>query len=413
MENVCKEEAYKMVNVAGHLREINGYYHIVLSYSGSDGKRKTPSKTTGLPVKGNKKRAEKLLRDAINAKEAELSALSVQRSDTAIIINSNIPFTQFLEEWLAMMKGSVETTTHCSYTYILKRGVIPFFDSKYPNLLLKDVTPKQIQDYYSYLMNDCGLTANSAIHHHANIRKALQYAFVTDMIKSNPADRVQRPKKQPFVGSFYSAEEAISLLRAVKGDPVEFGVMMALYYGLRRSEIVGLKWSAVDFKRKIITINHTVTCASIDGKWQMFAKDRPKNKSSRRSLPLIPAIESYLLHLKERQERNQALCGNCYCQDYLEYVYRNDIGELVKPDYLTLHLQLIIKKHNLRRIRFHDLRHSCASLLLSNGISMKQIQEWLGHSNYSTTANIYAHLDSESKQASADAINSLLTTETQ
>ena len=114
-------------------------------------------------------------------------------------------------------------------------------------------------------MNDCGLTANSAIHHHANIRKALQYAFVTDMIKSNPADRVQRPKKQPFVGSFYSAEEAVALMNAVKGDPVELGVMMALYYGLRRSEIVGLKWSAVDFKRKIITINHTVTCASIDG----------------------------------------------------------------------------------------------------------------------------------------------------
>ena len=84
----------------------------------------------------------------------------------------------------------------------------------------------------------------------------------------------------------------------------------------------------------------------------------------------------------------------------------------MKPDYLTLHLQRIIKKRNLRRIRFHDLRHSCASLLLSNGISMKQIQEWLGHSNYATTANIYAHLDSESKQASADAINSLLTTET-
>ena len=395
-----------MATVTGHLREVKGYYHIVLNFTGEDGKRKNPSKTTGLPVKGNKKKAERMLREAIENKQQELDTVMTY-GEVLADAQRDILFTQFMKEWLAMMRGSVEISTYSTYARIINNEIVPYFDKNYPGLKLNAIMPKHIQDYYSYLMNDRNLTANTAIHFHANIRKALQYAFQTNLISSNPADRIQRPKIMPYSGSFYTEKEANQLLEAVKGDPIEFGVMMALYYGLRRSEVVGLKWSAIDFEQKRITINHVVLSTSVDGQWQLIAKDRAKNKSSRRSLPLIPLVEEYLLQMKAKQEKNRALCGSCYCQDYLEYVYLNDIGELVKPDFLTLHLGLVLKKNNLRRIRFHDLRHSCASLLLANGISMKQIQEWLGHSNYSTTANIYAHLDSESKQVSANMISSI------
>lgn len=395
-----------MATVTGHLREVKGYYHIVLNFTGEDGKRKNPSKTTGLPVKGNKKKAERMLREAIENKQQELDTVMTYGEVLADAQRDSL-FTQFMKEWLAMMRGSVEISTYSTYARIINNEIVPYFDKNYPGLKLNAIMPKHIQDYYSYLMNDRNLTANTAIHFHANIRKALQYAFQTNLISSNPADRIQRPKIMPYSGSFYTEKEANQLLEAVKGDPIEFGVMMALYYGLRRSEVVGLKWSAIDFEQKKITINHVVLSTSVDGQWQLIAKDRAKNKSSRRSLPLIPLVEEYLLQMKAKQEKNRALCGSCYCRDYLEYVYLNDIGELVKPDFLTLHLGLVLKKNNLRRIRFHDLRHSCASLLLANGISMKQIQEWLGHSNYSTTANIYAHLDSESKQVSANMIASI------
>ena len=395
-----------MATVTGHLREVKGYYHIVLNITGEDGKRKNPSKTTGLPVKGNKKKAERMLREAIENKQQELDTVMTY-GEVLADAQRDILFTQFMKEWLAMMRGSVEISTYSTYARIINNEIVPYFDKNYPGLKLNAIMPKHIQDYYSYLMNDRNLTANTAIHFHANIRKALQYAFQTNLISSNPADRIQRPKIMPYSGSFYTEKEANQLLEAVKGDPIEFGVMMALYYGLRRSEVVGLKWSAIDFEQKKITINHVVLSTSVDGQWQLIAKDRAKNKSSRRSLPLIPLVEEYLLQMKAKQEKNRALCGSCYCGDYLEYVYLNEIGELVKPDFLTLHLGLVLKKSNLRRIRFHDLRHSCASLLLANGISMKQIQEWLGHSNYSTTANIYAHLDSESKQVSANMIASI------
>lgn len=108
--------------------------------------------------------------------------------------------------------------------------------------------------------------------------------------------------------------------------------------------------------------------------------------------------------LREEQKENRRLCGRSYNKEYLDYVCVNEIGDLIKPHYVTESFPKLLKANGFRPIRFHDLRHSCASLLLANGVSMKQIQEWLGHSDFSTTANIYAHLDYSSKLTSADAM---------
>ena len=98
------------------------------------------------------------------------------------------------------------------------------------------------------------------------------------------------------------------------------------------------------------------------------------------------------------------MCGRSYIKDYLDYVCVNEIGDLIKPHYVTTAFPDLLKANGMRHIRYHDLRHSCASLLLANGVPMKQIQEWLGHSDFSTTANIYAHLDYSSRWASAAAM---------
>jgi integrase len=181
-------------------------------------------------------------------------------------------------------------------------------------------------------------------------------------------------------------------------------VILGAFYGLRRSEIVGLKWDAIDFEKKTLTIKHTVTEVTLDGKITTIAKDRTKTKSSYRTLPLVAPFEELLHRLKAEQELNQKVCGKAYCKDYLDYIYVNEIGERIKPGYITQHFAIVLKNHNLKKIRFHDLRHSCASLLYANGVSLKEIQEWLGHSDISTTSNIYTHLDFSSKVASANAI---------
>ncbi len=270
---------------------------------------------------------------------------------------------------------------------------------------------RDIQDYYTYEMKERKVSANTVIHRHANIHKALKYAVKIGLINSNPSDRIERPKKEKFVGSIYNQEELEQLFEVVKGDPIELAVILGAFYGLRRSEVVGLKWNAIDFKQKTITIRHTVTQVTLDGKSQIIQKDRTKTKSSYRSLPLIPPFEELLYRLKAQQEMNRKMCGKGYCNDFREYIYVNEIGELIKPGYITQHFPLVLKKNGLRKIRFHDLRHSCASLLYANGVSLKEIQEWLGHSDISTTSNIYTHLDFSSKIASANAIISVFPTE--
>ena len=104
------------------------------------------------------------------------------------------------------------------------------------------------------------------------------------------------------------------------------------------------------------------------------------------------------------QKEFRRLCGKAYCTDYLDYICVDQLGKRTSPDYITEYFPKFLKKNGLRVIRFHDLRHSCASMLLANGVPMKQIQDWMGHSDFSTTANIYAHLDYQSKVTSAEAM---------
>ena len=194
-------------------------------------------------------------------------------------------------------------------------------------------------------------------HRHANIHKAFAYAYKTDLIQSNPADKVELPKIEKYSGQFYNQKQIENLIRVVKGDPIEFGVITASFYGLRRSEVLGLKWDAIDFENKTITIRHTVHEVTIDGKTRIVASDTTKTKSSYRSLPLVKPFEEILLKMKREQEENKRLCGRCYCQDYLDYIYVNQIGEIVKPGFVTAHFSAVLKANNLPHIRFHDLRH--------------------------------------------------------
>ena len=142
----------------------------------------------------------------------------------------------------------------------------------------------------------------------------------------------------------------------------------------------------------------------IDGKKVLVQADRAKTKSSLRTLPLVPPIRDRLLMLKGQQDTYRRLCGKSYNRDYLGYLCVDEIGNIIRPNYVSEQFPKLLEKNGLRPIRFHDLRHSCASLLLANGVPMKQIQEWLGHSDFSTTANIYAHLDYASKLSSAQAM---------
>lgn len=394
--------------VAGHLREKQGYYYIVLNYYDENGKRHNTCRATGLQTRGNKKRAEKMLLDARISMTEELETKKAQYAAAHPNNPAEMLFTQFMLDWLDMKETTVDVTTHASYYSAVHKCINPYFKEHHPYLRLCDLTAKHIQDYYTYEMRVRGVNANTIKHRQACISNALKYAVRTDILLSNPASKVELPKNTKFAASYYNEKELGELFTVVKGSPMELGVIMSSYYGLRRSEVVGLKWDAIDFENKTITIRHIVTEVNKDGKNELVQKDRTKTKSSYRTLPLVGPFEELLLRIKAEQAENRRLCGNSYCNDYLDYIYVNEIGQLIRPGYLTSHLSLLLKKHNMRHIRFHDLRHSCATLLLANGVELKDIQSWLGHSTIGTTANIYIHQEFSSKIASANAIIQIL-----
>jgi len=379
--------------VAGHLQEKNNRYQIVLSYKDELGKNRTKWISTGLPIKGNKKKAEDML-------------LKARRDfNPAVTKEDEITFASFMNSWLSMIKPNIELTTYSSYANCVKRVVSPYFEEQ--GTLLREIQPKHIQDFYTHCMNVRGVSASTVIHYHANIRKALKYAVDTDILMTNPADKIQRPKVQKYVGKFYDIDEVNDLFHIVNGTRLELPVMMAAFYGLRRSEIVGLKWDAIDFKNRTITIKHTVTDVIIDNRLITVEKDRTKNKSSYRSLPLVDEFYEILSNAKNQQYEYRSLCGNSYNNKFLEYICVDEMGNRIKPNFITENFRNTLHKNDMRRIRFHDLRHTAASLLLNAGVSMKEIQEWLGHSDFGTTANIYGHLDVNAKLRSADAMLSL------
>ena len=247
------------------------------------------------------------------------------------------------------------------------------------------------------------------IHYHAVIYQALKYAMKTDMVPQNVAMKVDRPRKNSFQPTFLDAEQMQKLFEVVKGTRLELPVLVAAFYGLRRGEVLGLRWDAIDFNRGTLTIKRPVTEATIDGKCEIVCADRAKTKSSLRSLPLVSSIREKLLALREQQKENRRVCGKCYSKKYDGYVFVDAMGNIFNPRSVTANFSKLLEQNGLRHIRFHDLRHSCASLLLANDVPLKQIQEWLGHSDIGTTANIYSHLDYKSKITSANVMDNILT----
>ena len=377
--------------VAGHLTLKNGRYYAVLNYRNAEGQRKTKWIALGLPEKGNKRKAE-----------SELARLRAEFEPPKEVgdLSSDMLFADYLREWLEIAKGRLAVATYSSYAAMIKKPVGPYFRQK--NLTLRELEARHLQMFYSEMLRK--VKPNTVIHYHAIIHSALKYAVKTDMLVQNVADKVDRPKKNSFQPVFLSAEEMQEMFEALRGTKLELPVLVAAFYGFRRGEVLGLKWDAIDFERGTISVIRTVTTITLDGKQTEIEQQSAKTKSSLRTLPLIGSFREYFLQVKEAQELNKQVCGNCYNHEYDGFVFVDELGERMRANYLTSAFPKFLEDHGLRRMRFHDLRHSCASLLLANDVPLKQIQEWLGHSDFTTTANIYAHLDYKSKITSAQAM---------
>lgn len=383
--------------IAGRLQEKSGKWYMVLSYLDPvTGKRKQPWFATGLDAKGNKKKAEKML--------SELRRTFVIPKSECSKLDQDIDFAAFMMEWLEFARHSIAKTTFASYQNMVTKKIVPYFKAN--PVSLQALEPKHIQQFYVHELKT--VKANTVKHEHANIHKALEYAVKMELVPYNVSDRVELPKVEKYVPDYFREAEILDFLEKTKDHKLALLFQIALFYGMRKEEIVGLTWDEIDFENNCFTIHNTVKQVTIDGKHELVIEKKTKNQSSCRTMPLNQAIKEKLLLLKKKQEENRRICGNCYNHEFDGYVFVDPMGELYRPDYVYNAFKRVLKQYGFKNIRFHDLRHSCASLMVTKGDGINNVQKWLGHSDIGTTANIYAHLDFQSKVESAEKMSSIL-----
>ena len=396
--------------MTGSLVEKSDRYYIVLNTRDADGRPKKKWISTGLPVKNNKRNAEEMLRNILDEYREETERAEERKR---MILNDGIDrtisFVDFIEKWLQILKLSqaLQQNTIQFYESMCRNHVIPYF--KDMNLLLIEVTGEDLQMFINYEKRNgnrsldkkkkSGLSPSSVKHIRTVLTQIFKEARKQHLITDNPCEFISIPRQIKRDVTVYDEDEIQEMLDKLKDEEIFPVIYVTLIFGLRRSEVCGLKWDSVNFRTKTVTVNHTVVRFS-----DIIEKDTTKTESSHRTYPLPPEIEDIFLKQREKEELGYMKYKEFYVEN--EYIFKKESGEPYNPDYISRKFSQLLKKHGLRHIRFHDLRHSCASYLISNGYQLKDIQEWLGHSDIQTTANIYAHLDTSRKKSLMEAMRS-------
>ena len=381
--------------LTGRLHDKKGIYYTIINFKDKNGDYKPKWQTTGLPVKGNKKKAEKILQQRIEEYES-----SMQPSP------ENPPFADWMLKIVEDKKGTVASTTYNGYCDMVRLHIAPYFEER--NILLNKVTAGMLEDYYQYKLKE-GLSPNTIHKHHALIHTALKKAYKLEYVQKNVAELADTPKRtKKTTPDPYNETELVQLLQVFREDVLFYVVAVAVIFGLRRSEILGLRWNRLDLDNGIMRIDTTVLRCVEDGKVITEICDSTKTETSCREFHLTPAQIALFEELKEKQEDYRCFFGKDYSKEYTDFVFLDEKGVLLQPDYVTHHFKKVIRKNGLREIRFHDLRHSCATFLLYSDCNIKDIQEWLGHAQYQFTADTYVHADKRMKLKIAEKLDCLI-----
>ena len=379
--------------MTGSLQIKKDKFYMVLNLT-QNGKRRQKWISTGYTVKGNKKKAEQMLRETLREYEIKEQFKC-----------SDMFFPDAVRLWLKECAGRVDEITLQGYYNLSNAHILPYFEEL--GLKLSEIDRSVLQTYVDQKHQNGrkdgkgGLSPRSLRLHKNILYQTLNMAVRDGLIPNNPCNFLILPQAEHYESHFYSGAQLAELLDAVRDENLFPVIKFTAVYGLRRSEVLGLKWDSVDFDAGTITVKHTVAKVT-----QIVEKDKTKNKTSRRTFPLTPDVREMLLDLKRQEDENRRL----FCSQYTEnnYILKWDDGRPFAPDYVSHRFSRLLEIYEMPHIRFHELRHSCASFLLNTGFTLKDVQEWLGHSDIKMTANIYGHLDVGRKMGMAEKITATL-----
>lgn len=311
----------------------------------------------------------------------------------------------YCSKWVEDKKNTIDTTTYEGYVYRAAR-IRKYFEDKH--LTLGDVSPQNVKDFYTWLMTTDVHRGGKTVQGYSNrsikdtadlLSMALAEAVTLSLIPRNPAEKVKVPQR-PVTREqrVYIDDEQITAFKSeIAGHRLETPFLMALFYGMRREEIIGLKWKAI--RNGKIYIEHTVAHVKTT-----VAKDRAKTASGYRTYPLIPEIRTQLEKIKQTQDFYRSQMGDDYHST--DYVFTWEDGRPYRPDYLTRSFKKLVRRSDVldSNLTLHGLRVSCINLLIHSGTDIKDTQVWVGHADIATTMDVYASVNEKQQTATANTL---------
>jgi integrase len=319
------------------------------------------------------------------------------RAEGLVFDAKGLTVGEYLDRWLKDVRDTVRQSTYERYGYAIGPHIKPALG----HIKLKDLTPVQVRWFYRERL-DSGLAPATVHKLHVVLHKALKAVVADGLIPRNAAAGLKLPRIIREEVDPLNPQEARRLLEAACGHRLEALYVLAINTGMREGELLALKWDDVNLERGVLRVRRTLSRTD-----KGYVLGEPKTKKSRRTIRLTAgAVEALRAHLS-RQLKEMERVGSLYQPGGL--VFATTTGTLVNPSNLrNRSFKPLLRRAGLRPIRFHDLRHTCATLLLLKDVSPKVVSEMLGHASVSITLDIYSHLLPDMQEKAARALEDAL-----
>ena len=348
---------------------------------------------------------------AKNKTEAQKElALFITEIETGQALSAKkMRFRDYADFWIKNYAiPNLSPKTYERYKSMLKARILPYLG----NMYLDKIQPMQLMYLYQELSESTyvrknvshKLSSKTVLEHHRLLHSMLQQAVFWQMIPYNPASRVRPPKaKKPNI-NFYDDAQTIALIKALEGEELKFRViiLLTIFTGLRRGEVLGLEWQDINFKNSSLTVRQASQYVSSIG---IYTKD-PKTETSNRIISIPESIIKLLKEYQKEQLKTRLRLGEEWIETNRLFVQWN--GAPMHPDTITKWFRQFLEDKNLPHITFHGLRHTHATLLISQGLDVRTVSNRLGHAQTSTTLNIYAHAFAKMDREASDKLDNLL-----
>ncbi|MBE6899266.1 MAG: site-specific integrase [Ruminococcaceae bacterium] len=349
------------------------------------------------PLTGKRERSYKTVTGTKKQAEATLRKLIAEVENGDIVTASAVKLGDWLHEWLKLYLPNIESTTRVGYREKIDGYIIP----KLGDIKLKSLNTPTIQAWVNELKDKEKLAPKTIRNAFLNLKAALDKAVILKMIPKNPCIGVELPKLKRYKAEIYSGNEISDLINAAECTDMYLPVLLEIAIGFRRGELLALKWSDIDFNARTVHVRENRVNG--DGKVEIKA---PKSAAGIRDITIGSNIVDELKKAHKQYLENKMKLGAGFTDSDLVICQKN--GRPFAPDSMTQKWLRFTEKHGLKHIRFHDLRHTCATAMLEAGIDPKTVQSRLGHANISITMDVYGHCTKAMDKKAADKIDEII-----